>query len=337
MQWFDVSVYVAKKDFLGVKSVAGLDYATYSEGFYSWLGIFYWHKGLSLFSSYSKGDTVIVNGNPRIINYMLLLLLCRFRGIQTVWWGHGWSAGSYGFSSKIRMKIMKLAHKRLFYTDAELNKINIPNSYALNNGLDSSSIKQAVDNSGIVRAFDSGYCSLVFIGRLTEKSNFKCLLEALPIMSSNVRLNVIGDGVLLREFMDYADSLNVSDKIFWHGAIFDEEGIADIMLGSHAFVYPGAVGLSLIHAFNYGLPCIVHSDYKLHMPEYAAFEHKVNGLSFIYNDCNSLASAVDEFSDLTEENKVELSNQSFRTINRSYNVESMASRFIEMLEGDKSK
>ena len=33
------------------------------------------------------------------------------------------------------------------------------------------------------------------------------------------------------------------------------------------FVYPGEVGLSLIHAMAYGLPCLVHSDRLKHMPE----------------------------------------------------------------------
>ena len=32
---------------------------------------------------------------------------------------------------------------------------------------------------------------------------------------------------------------------------------------------PGAVGLSLIHAMAYGLPCLVHSNRLQHMPEIA--------------------------------------------------------------------
>lgn len=328
---YDISVFTAYKDFLGVKSIPGIKYVTYNSGFKSLFNKLYWHKGLSLFN-FSKGDIIIINGNPRIINYMLLMFLLRIRGIKTVWWGHGWSAGSFGFAARFRIKLMKLATAVLVYTDKEMEKLPISNCYALNNGLDSYEIKKCIKKVAIAREAKPPVFYLVFVGRITEKANFNLLLRSMSAANKNVHLNIIGTGDNIKFYKSMCDDLNIANRVHWHGAIFDEMKVARIMLSSHAFIYPGSVGLSLIHAFNYGLPAIIHYNGKYHMPEFSAFENNVNGIAFEQNSIIDLSAKINELSSLDMAEYKAMSNNAFKTIVDSYNVYDMVSRFTNMIE-----
>ncbi|MDC7696780.1 glycosyltransferase family 4 protein [Vogesella indigofera] len=328
---FSLTVFACKKDFLGVESVAGSPYVEFGGGFISLCGVFYWHKGLSLVSAYKEGDVVVVSGNPRIINYMLLMMFCRLRGIEVVWWGHGWSAGSHGLMSKIRIRLMCLANKILVYTDFEKEKLGKHNCFALNNGLDKIEIQGAMARAGSNRSYESPCFDLVFVGRVTEKAGLSVLIHALPTIDHKVRVKVVGDGALRNNLQDLASILGVADRIDWLGPVFDENVMAPIMLAAHAFVYPGAVGLSLIHAFNYGLPAIIHSDRSSHMPEFAAFSDGENGFAFVKDDADSLASVVNQLVLKPTDELRRLSEKASLTVRDTYHIEDMVDRFSRMI------
>jgi glycosyltransferase involved in cell wall biosynthesis len=332
MTIYPIKVYATKSDFLGVHTVLNSKKLILSSGFINLLNQVYWHKDLPLFSPYKKDDIVLINGNPRILNYMFLFLFLRVRGIKTVWWGHGFSAGSFGWLAKIRIKLMKLATAVLLYTDKEKEKLSIANCHALNNGLDSSEIKKCIKKVTITREINPLEFNLVFVGRITEKANFDLLLKAMSLANPNVHLNVIGSGDKIDYYKATADELEISDKVHWHGALFDEMEIAKVMLSSQAFIYTGSVGLSLIHAFNYGLPAIIHSNEKYHMPEFSAFENGVNGISFEQNNINDLITKINEISSLDDSEYIMMSRNSFKTVAESYNVDDMVFRFTNMIE-----
>ena len=64
----------------------------------------------------------------------------------------------------------------------------------------------------------------------------------------------------------------------------NEEEISKLYNFCRCFVYPGEVGLSIIHAMSYGLPAIIHNNINHHNPEHAAFTNEVNGLVFDENN-----------------------------------------------------
>ena len=97
--------------------------------------------------------------------------------------------------------------------------------------------------------------------------------------SNNIILNVIGNDDHYSMTTNKITFANGS-KINWYGKLIDEKDISNIANRCRIFVYPGAVGLSLIHAMAYGLPCLIHSDRCNHMPEIAAFSHGKTGLTF---------------------------------------------------------
>lgn len=321
-----VIVFSSNVDFLGVKSVDSV--FMNKVGCFLKIGPFYWQKKLGIPKLFS-GDIAIINGNARIINYMFLLVFYRIRGIKTIWWGQGWTAGSRGVNAKFRRLMMNLANGVLVYTEKESSDLNvIPPVIGLNNGLDLDEIVDIKEH--IKPRSDKRNLSLLFIGRLTSKSGIERIVETVIDLKVEVSLNVVGD---YRSFsLDFPELYQrsvLSSRINWHGAIYDESRIAKIAVSCDFFIYGGAVGLSLIHAFSYYLPAIVHSNQLRHMPEFAAFEDGVNGYSFKENDYKNLSSLLVRLNSRCD---FSLRMNARNTVENSFNINDMSDRFIKMID-----
>lgn len=278
-----------------------------------------------------KGDILILSGNPRQLSTLSLLLKAKLRGVHTVWWGHYWSSSSRRWRQVVRFLPMALADAILFYTDAEVEQYkndrmaSKSNKHvtALNNGVNDVPIRQyrrPYNASERERAF-------LFIGRLTRKANVALALRALARLGDKApALHVVGDGEEAGELKALSATLGLSSKVYWHGATTDEELIGRVANRCRAFLYPGEVGLSLVHAMAYGLPAIVHNERRLHMPEIAAFKDGVTGRSFSYEDDVSLAAGL---CDLIDRNDYldELHEAVASVMVDSFTTKSMSERF----------
>lgn len=288
-----------------------------------------WQVG-ALSVPFNRGDTVVVCGAPRNLSTLLVLAKARMKGARTIWWGHYWSATTNTHRHRLRMKLSQLADALLFYTDAEVERFHDDGWThsgpvgALNNGVDLSDIRR------LRRPYDPAERdrNLLFIGRLTEKARLGLMLEALsnPALR-DAHLHVVGGGAEESTLRAQSVSHGVADRITWYGGTTDEACIAEIANRCAAFVYPGQVGLSLIHAMGYGLPCIVHDQPLHHMPEIAAFEDGKTGTTFAEGDAAALARAVSRLLEGTYSLKA-MSNSCIDTTSRRFNTEHMAERFI---------
>lgn len=280
-------------------------------------------------------DIVVVSGAPRCVTNIGLLMKARRVGAKTIWWGHYWTSTSSTWGADLRMWLLRWADCALFYTDREVDEFRkqFPGRtefpvFALNNGIDNREIKKA----------RSSYTAserekrIFFIGRFSTKSQFEVLLHALAHEGCvDVRLDVIGDGDALPSLRDQAEQLRIGERVVWHGGIVDETRIAAIANRCRVFVYPGEVGLSLIHALSYGLPVIVHNDRWTHMPEIAAFEEGGNGVSFEKGSAGSLTDAIAGL--IADDERLEtMSRAAIALTNKSYNTDDMVERFIRTLD-----
>lgn len=289
-----------------------------------------WQSGV-LSIPIKRGDIVVISGAPRGLTNLLLLLKARAIGAKTVWWGHFWSSTSKKHRFWLRMMLMRLADSVLFYTDREVDEYKAgfgrndmrPVS-ALNNGIDTSKI------SGLREEYvaKNRERSILFIGRLTDKARLDLLIEALAHPSlSDVTLQVIGDGSLMNDLKSLSTKLGVNDRIIWHGGSTDEEYIASVANRCRLFVYPGEVGLSLIHGMAYGLPALVHDNLWLHMPEIAAFDGEKTGRKFRNGDASDLAQVINLVIDQTDAFD-QMSKSCLELIDNSFNTRAMAQKFI---------
>jgi glycosyltransferase involved in cell wall biosynthesis len=293
-----------------------------------------WQSG-ALSVPIARNDLVVVSGAPRCLTNMLLLLKARLAGARTMWWGHYWSSTSRPWRARLRLLIAQLANALLFYTDREVEEYrerygDISNRpvAALNNGIETNEIaKLRTPFDPKVRGHN-----ILFISRLTKKCELPLLLRALADPSCReVTLHVVGDGEDGERARSLASSLGLEARVRWHGALHDEAHIAEVANGCALLVYPGSVGLSLIHAFAYGLPAIVHDDPLRHGPEIAALEVSHNGNMFRKADAQSLAQTI--ASTLSETDQLSaMSANAVATTNDTYNARDMAERFCAAIE-----
>jgi glycosyltransferase involved in cell wall biosynthesis len=327
---YDITLFSTEHDFLGINtpaSVADIDCdLVLSDGFTGFFEKLYWHRKLPILKILGGYEFIVINGNPRILNYMLIVILGFLFSRKIIWWGHGQSAGSFGLFYKLRKLIMFLPSAILVYADEEKKYFKRTVS-ALNNGLDSEYITD-VKTLKNYRYFSTGTIpSILFIGRLTEKAKFSLLISALKDLSAKYILHVIGDISKKNTERFFARHPDLRDAVVFHGEINDEQKLCDVFGLCSLFVYPGAVGLSLIHAFNYGLPAIIHDDILNHMPEAHAHKSGFNGLDFRFNDSSSLKRAILQFSELSKQQREDLSAGALKTIENRFNVKCMVKNF----------
>lgn len=295
---------------------------------------FVWQPGV-VSAPLARGDIVMLAGNPRYLSTLLLGVKARLCGARVIWWGHYWSSTSKTWRMMLRMLLMRLAHGVVFYTEDEIaeyrtgpGKTDTRPIVGLNNGI----------NTTAICSLRKPYTAqdrnreMLFVGRQTVKANLSLLIRAMamPVMT-NIHLHVVGEGTESARSRAEAEAAGVAERITWHGVSTDEAFIAPIANRCRIFVYPGEVGLSLIHGMAYGLPCVVHADRWQHMPEIAAFNEGTTGRSFRPNDAADLARVV---TGLLSDNVTldHMSRTCTDVTDSGFNTQDMAANFVAFVK-----
>ncbi len=293
-----------------------------------------WQRNLTNYKI-EKDHIIVISGNPRYVSNILFILKAKLFGAKILWWGQYRSPTSKNWRLKLRLGLMKLANGIIFYTEDEVK--NYLSSIlrqetrpivGLNNGIDVSPIKS------LRKKYESNSrChEVLFLGRLTEKANFHILLSAIQNPKiKDISLNVIGNSSFDPYLKLDKHKFNNGVKVNYYGKLTDEKQISKIANRCRIFVYPGSVGLSLIHAMAYGLPCLVHSDPLQHMPEIAAFKEGVTGLTFHRNDSQDLS--IKLFSMISNTSQLNLmSKECLNVVENEFNTKKMSERFIRFIK-----
>jgi len=293
---------------------------------------FKWYSGVFV-PKYDKDTVIILTGNVRYLSNYFAIFFARLKSAKVIWWGHYRSASSNKYSTFIRMLIAKSCSAILFYTEGEKRQFEKSflcrkeKTFFTNNGLNIDLISQYRINYSPKRK-----PSIIFIGRINNKSNIELLIYAMKILQDkSFSLHIIGSGKNISKVKGLINKLELSDKVFLHGSLYEEKEIASIINKCRIFVYPGHVGLSLIHAMSYGLPSIIYKDRNFHMPEADAFYENITGISFDSINPDSLARAINSLMSNHESLK-EMSDKSLTEIHEIFNTSKMYSNFNNMIK-----
>ncbi|VAW74826.1 hypothetical protein MNBD_GAMMA15-1145 [hydrothermal vent metagenome] len=85
---------------------------------------------------------------------------------------------------------------------------------------------------------------ILYVGKLEENKGVHVLLNALKLLQSannasiDIRLNIIGSGIMVHELMELAETNNLGHIVKFHGFVDDPEKLADIFSASDLFVVP---------------------------------------------------------------------------------------------------
>lgn len=286
-------------------------------------------------------DVVFVDGNPRILSHALVASLLRLLNRNVVLWTMGHSYRGNRLTERARLLWTRMFDRLLVYTEAEVRYLRQMgfakhNIIAMNNGLDQSRIDNVIDQWNDARLEKwrktkdlTNRTLLLSCARLDPKNKFDQVIAALPAIVSampGVTWCVIGGGTEAGHLADLVRQAGLGDHVRFVGEIHEETDLAPWFLSAAAFVHPGAVGLSLLHAFGYGLPVVTHGIAAHHGPEFAAFQAGLTGRTFREGDIGSLAAAIIGL--LGDEPARSSMKQHVQDIVRSqYNAEVMIERF----------
>ena len=261
------------------------------------LGPLFWQENVNL-NGLARGDVLVVCGDLHHLSTMLLVVKARLRGVRIVWWGHYRTATSRGWRVRVRLAIAKmLADVMLCYTRKGaqcLVQDGFDNNsvFFTGNTINQEPIKQAIATYDGMDRFN-GKPGILFCSVLREKVQLDLAIRALsdPRLR-DVCLAVIGDGPERSRYQNLAREIGVDERIIWLGETRDQKAMAPWFLSARAFVYPGSVGLSILHSMSYGLPVIVHNNAEHQMPEFEVMEDGKTGLLFKEGDVGDLAEKI---------------------------------------------
>ena len=335
----EVSLYLfyGEEDDHGVKTFSEIPNAVnYNlHGYTYFRKLLFPKKFITLLSKLSSMDCIILYGHVFNLSNYPIYILSRLLGIKIVWFSQLLTSGTDIKKAGLRLRIISIfSDAYLTYTEHEqkIAKQLYSNTYSIGNGINTDEIELAICNlSPGEKNYKSTGLNLIFIGRLTSKSQVMLLLEVIH-QTKVAKLYVIGDGALLGSVEEYVKEKKLSDVVILLGKITDENLIARYALISDAFIYPGDVGLSLMHAFSYGLPAIIHDNLKSHMPEASILIQDYNGFMFKHSSKESLIKTINKCQSMKEKNLlIDVSINAKKTVSQNYNTKAMAQNFLNML------
>jgi glycosyltransferase involved in cell wall biosynthesis len=132
---------------------------------------------------------------------------------------------------------------------------------------------------------------LLYLGRLVPVKRVDIAIRALERIDRDCSLVIVGDGHLREELERISDGLRVR----FRGAIYDETELGPYFKLADLLVLPGRVGLTCVHGFANGLPCVTTSDTVVEQsPEYDYVVNDYNGLVLASDDPDIHAAAVED-------------------------------------------
>lgn len=251
----------------------------------------------------------VIIGDPSCISIWLLPISIRIcnPNASIFFWSHGWYGKEGGVKTFIKKLFFKQADGILLYGNYAkklmLNEgFNADKLFVIHNSLDHASqvqLRKTLNKTDIyTRHFANNNPILIFIGRLTPVKKLNQLIEALSILRNkkeDYNLVLVGDGSEKDFLHKQVETLDLSDRVWFYGACYDERLNAELIYNADLCVAPGNIGLTAMHAMVFGCPCLSHSTFKWQMPEFEAIIPGKTGSFFEMDNVNSLAESISEW------------------------------------------
>ena len=291
-------------------------------------------------------DVYVFYANPRYASNVVWATVFRLAGKRVVLRNQVQTAGSDGIGKRLRLAWWKMFSAFLVYTDAEaqwLQSAGFEKKAVVgwNNGLDQSRFDKLIEEWTVDRLdrwkneqLLGGKEVIVSIARLESKNKFELGLAAIERIKeshANILWCVIGDGKQRAPLEAEAEKRGVVDHVRFVGAIYDDQQLTPWLMTSRLLLHPGAIGLTLLHAFGFGLPVVTHGNPKNQMPEFGAFCDGENGLCFREGDVEDMVSKIVS---LLRDHELQqrLAEGALSVARMRHNTKIMADRTIQLLD-----
>ena len=292
---------VGGKDYLGIQSLRDERFVVLNyRSFRLFSRRFYYLKGILRYI-FSYKPSIIICSGVDFHHYYTLILYFFYRIIlrkEFYWWSHATFGNQGKFGRWVRKQFYRSASGVFVYS--RKGKENL-----LFMGIRGNKI-QVINNA--INYEDYGYLNrdiyklrlqhetftILYSGRINREKKLDILIRAIEILKTKnnfpLKCYIVGNGEI-EPLKKLSNELNISDFIEFTSAKYGNE-IVPYFLRSDIFVYPGGIGLALLHALSYGLPVITTDDYSLQMPEIELLRPGENGDLYKDNSAEDLAGKI---------------------------------------------
>lgn len=229
-------------------------------------------------------DVVVINENVHNMSNWLLFLGKFFFGYRIVLVGYGYrpQLGS-GLHARMRDGLRRMVLRRAdsIVTYTEMGReavcsmgISPDRVFVYGNTLDVDELldtKRRLNRARVRARTPRSQLRLAYLGRLVPVKRVDLLIDALSMLEHPDRIScdIIGDGIERTSLEKKAANLS---RVHFHGALYDSEEIARVLMNCDVLVLPGRVGLTVIHAFCFGIPVVTTGSGVEQSPEFAYLE-----------------------------------------------------------------
>jgi len=269
-----------------------------------------WQNFTEVFRRYGTPQAVISEHSPRILSSYPLFAYCKIKKIPLILWGHGGSrersvSKSKRLKDKIHRCLIKKCDAYICYTDtikSELSTFTNPKKlFVARNTLDTKklfAIRNELEKNGKLAIKEklnltkSKY--ICFIGRLFKEKEVDRLIDVFELINKqkpDVGLVIIGDGPEMSHLKIKVKQKGLEDSTLFTGEIYDWQKSGEYLYISDLMINPGFVGLSVNHAFCFGIPVVTQesaANGPFHSPEIEYIKDGETGYVCKYDDINDM-------------------------------------------------
>ena len=264
----------------------------------------YWRYSISILKKW-RGDTSL-SGNIIVFHDLITFLTCRKyaqkQNAQLILFYHGDKLEEsmfYDYYPAIR-KFKKGINKYIFSSFSALDAIVFINPESYHNARSKYSslvnkfklVQNGIDDlnpNRTLKQINRNKLNLVSVGTVNERKNqlliLKALEKALPKLSYELKITIVGDGPLLQTLKKYSGANNLTDHIEFVG---NQKNVIPFLLDADVFILSSnkeGLPLSVVEALSFGLPVLATNLPGVRV----CVEDGINGLLFEPTDAKGLA------------------------------------------------
>lgn len=226
------------------------------------------------------------------------------------WWTHGTDGNQGRVGRALRAFIYKKSTALFAYAqNGKLNLIKMgissENISVVNNALNLADYGFLKYNLYKYPRNIATQLNIIYSGRVTDEKNINFLIRSLHALKNrnlfNFKCTIVGGGDLEPQQLT-VKQLDLENHVIFAGPKYGPQ-IDEFFLNADLMVYPSGIGLSIVHAFSYGVPVITTNRMDLHRPEVELLTQGVNGDFYVDDDCNNLADKIVEWRQMLIDNR----------------------------------
>ena len=250
---------------------------------YNQIGPFVWIKSLRKYCN--QFDVVIFPNDLHIPCFCLLPF--GYNKYKAITWGIGLRASYTRLYDTTRKHTLldKITQCIYSVSDASIFYMEKAKEFWRKTSLDLNKVFVAINTTAVIDIEQQPLLknSLLFVGTLYKEKGLYTLLSAYKEAAHRIQnipvLNIVGDGDEAQELKQFVVDNKLAEKVFFHGAIFEESILSSFFQKALLCISPNQAGLSVAKSMGYGVPFVTYEK-SITGGERYHISHGVNGLLY---------------------------------------------------------